>query len=64
VSEHFTVDKMVGDTVDFYLSGLRERVPGLHEWARLSHERGGERAEEDDVALLGNRTPMREPVPE
>ena len=39
VLSRFTAGRMVDDTVAFYLSVLKQRVPGLEEWARLSAER-------------------------
>ena len=35
----FTAGRMVDDTVAFYLSVLKERVPGLEAWARVNSER-------------------------
>ena len=39
VRSRFTAGRMVDDTVAFYLSVLKERVPGLEEWVRCTVRR-------------------------
>ena len=40
VESLYTADRMARRTVDFYLSALDKRTPGLHEWVTLARARG------------------------
>ncbi|MCK4681202.1 glycosyltransferase, partial [bacterium] len=54
VRSGFTVGRMVDDTVAFYLSVLKERVPGLEEWVRRTAGR-----ESRAKATVGEAFPQR-----
>ena len=54
VRSGFTVGRMVDDTVAFYLSVLKERVPGLEEWVRRTAGR-----ESRAKATVGETFPQR-----
>jgi glycosyltransferase involved in cell wall biosynthesis len=54
VRSRFTAGRMVDDTVAFYLSVLKERVPGLEEWVRRTAGR-----ESRAKATVGETFPQR-----